>query len=293
VLGQLRRFCIAAAVLATALVAFPATAQAGSGIPVVTIGVTGDQATVSQSTMRPGVVEFRVASTFTVPGPQGGPDMLTVVRTDQLDAMLAQLPSAFSADPGDPASLAAAAQAMATIRGLATFYGGGFTGTTWQVDLPVGTYTVLGGQSTVMGLAKVATFSVAGEPRMASMHQTAGTIRAITVPGGSAWVSRGLPRLGDGWLRFANSSQELHFLDMSGVRPGTTRAQVKRALLTSGQPKFFTGVSYVSDVISPGVSIALKGPFAPGEYLVTCFIPSEADGMPHALMGMWKLVDIG
>ena len=45
-------------------------------------------------------------------------------------------------------------------------------------------------------------------------------------------------------------------------------------------------------MISPGVVVAVKGPVAPGRYLLTCFVPSESDGMPHAVMGMWKLVTV-
>ena len=79
---------------------------------------------------------------------------------------------------------------------------------------------------------------------------------------------------------------------MSGVKPSTTPAMVRKALQSNGNPKFFTGQSLSFDVISPGVTVAIKGPVDAGRYLLDCFIPSETDGMPHALMGMWKLVDV-
>lgn len=259
---------------------------------VVTISVQGDQAMVSPSTVRPGVVEFRVGDTFTIPGPEGGPDQLSVLATDQLDVILAALPAVFGGDPTDPAVAAGAAQAMRTIHGAGTFYGGANKGMSWQVTLPAGNFTVMGVQSTAMGMAKPATFTVAGEPRQGALHATQATVRAIGPVGNNKWAftQRGSQPIE--WLRFANSAKELHFLDMSGVKPSTTPAMVRKALQSNGNPKFFTGQSLSFDVISPGVTVAIKGPVDAGRYLLDCFIPSETDGMPHALMGMWKLVDV-
>ena len=138
----------------------------------------------------------------------------------------------------------------------------------------------------------VLTFTVAGEPRQGALHATQATVRAIGPVGNNKWAftQRGSQPIE--WLRFANSAKELHFLDMSGVKPSTTPAMVRKALQSNGNPKFFTGQSLSFDVISPGVTVAIKGPVDAGRYLLDCFIPSETDGMPHALMGMWKLVDV-
>ena len=281
----------ALALLATGLVAIPSTAQASGNVPVVKLAVAGNQATISQATMRPGVVEFQVGNTFKIPGPQGGPDPLTVLRTDQLDLILSTLPTVFS-QSDDPAAGAASAAAMRTIRGAATFYGGGVKGTTWQVRLPAGNYTVMGVQSTAMGMAKAASFTVAGEPRPGAIHATQATVRAVGPVGENRWTFSQRGDRAVEWLRFANAAKELHFMDMSGVKPGTTDAMVKKALTSNKQPTFFTDVNLSFDVISPGVAVAIKGPIDAGDYLVDCFIPSEIDGMPHALMGMWKLVDV-
>ena len=281
----------ALALLATGLVAIPSTAQASGNVPVVKLAVAGNQATISQATMRPGVVEFQVGNTFKIPGPQGGPDPLTVLRTDQLDLILSTLPTVFS-QSDDPAAGAASAAAMRTIRAAGTFYGGGAKGMTWQVRLPAGNYTVMGVQSTAMGMAKAASFTVAGEPRPGAIHATQAAVRAVGAVGENRWTfSQPGDRVVE-WLRFANAARELHFMDMSGVKPGTTDAMVKKALTSNKQPTFFTDVNLSFDVISPGVAVAIKGPIDAGDYLVDCFIPSEIDGMPHALMGMWKLVDV-
>jgi hypothetical protein len=272
-----------------------ATPAMAAAPPKVTIAVSGDQATVSQSQMRPGIVEFTIGKTFTIPpgdDGSGGPEQLSVMRTDQLDLVLAQFADVFG-DPSDPAAGAKSAAAMRTIRENSTWYGGGFKGTTYQVNLPAGTYYVLGTQSTPLGLVKPATFTVSGERRKGSLHKTSATIRAVELPGGgNGWANRGLGSLGNGWLKFANSSKEIHFLSMSGVKPKTTLAQVQKAFQSEGPPKIFTGTEYGLEVISPGVTIAVKGPFEAGRYLLSCFVPSEVDGMPHAFMGMLKLVNV-
>jgi hypothetical protein len=96
------------------------------------------------------------------------------------------------------------------------------------------------------------------------------------------------------WFAFRNAAHEIHFLSLTGVKMSATDEDVKAVFAGPGtsQPKWITGPNYNFDVISPGVRVAVKQSLAPGRYLVDCFIPSEADGMPHALMGMWKLVNV-
>jgi hypothetical protein len=285
------RFMASASALAIAISGLAILpAHAASGPPVVRISAQDDQVVTSQATMRPGIVEFRVGSTFVVPGPDGGPDQLSVVRTDQLPLVLESLKSVF-ADTSTPEAAAAAAQGMRTINGVATFNGGGGPGTTWQVDLPEGNYSVVGIPSAVFGLTKPATFTVTGERRAGALPATEATVRAVGPVGDNRWTFRqsGSPVK---WLRFTNASKEIHFLDIAGVKRGTTSADVRKAFAGPGEPKFFTGEGITVEVVSPGVVIAVKGPLTPGRYLLTCFVPSESDGMPHAVMGMWKLVTV-
>jgi hypothetical protein len=278
------------ALVAGAIALVPPPANAAAPPPVITLSVSGDQSQVSQTTVRPGIVEFRVGRTFRIPGPDAHPDILSVIATDQLDVIAAALPAVF-AEGDDPAIAAAAAAAMRTIHAAGTFYGGGGRGTTWRVNLNPGTYTVVGVESLAMGIAKPVTFTVAGARRAGTLTPTQATVRAVGPVGDNRWTFRqsGAPVM---WMRFTNAAKELHFLDMSGVKPGTTNAQVKKAFSSPKEPTFFTDAGIHFDVISPGVSVAIKGPVDPGRYLLTCFIPSETDGMPHALMGMWKLVDV-
>ena len=281
------------ALLLTGL-AVGATPASAAAPPKVTISVSGDQVVVSQSQMRPGIVEFTVGKTFTLPGDGdfSGPEQLSVMRTDQFDYVVSQFAAIFG-DPSAPDAGAAAAQAMRNVREASTWYGGGYQGTTFQVRLPAGTYYVLGSASTPQGLTKPATFTVSGQPRKGTLHSTSATIRAVTTKdGGNAWRTKGLRSLGKGWLRFTNATEEIHFLEMQGVKPKTTDAQIAKAFASDSPPKFFTGQDYSFEVISPGIRVAIKGPFKAGRYLLSCFVPSETDGTPHAFMGMVKLVNV-
>ncbi|MBI1350082.1 MAG: hypothetical protein GC156_03075 [Actinomycetales bacterium] len=289
----MKRHALAGTVTAAVMVAAVAVpalpAQAAGAIPVVDIAVSGNQATISQTTMRPGVVEFHVGDTFPIPEQfGGGTDTISIVRTDALDQVMAALPGAFGEDP------AAAAQAMRTAHALSTWYGGGHKGDVWQVYLPPGNYYALGVQSTVMQMAQPVAFTVAGQPRSANVHAVQAAIWATGPVGQNQFRYAQLGRQPVMWFAFRNNAHEIHFLDLTPVKPGTTTAQVKKSFMSDSQgpPSWVAGEPFTFDVVSPGVRVAIKHSLAPGKYLADCFIPSETDGMPHALMGMYKLVII-
>jgi hypothetical protein len=281
--------------VAAGIAVIPAAAAAATAVPpIVTIAVVGDQATISQSTIRPGIVEFHVGKTFTIPGDEGGPDTLSIVRTDALDQVLALLPAVFQGDRGNPAALAAAAESIRAIHALATWYGGANTVGIWQVKLPAGNYYALGVQSTAIGMAKPVQFTVAGAPRPGSVRESQLGVKAVGTVGKNTWVVMQSSTQPIEWVRFTNAARELHFLDLVAVKSITTNTMVKRSFQgpPGSPPKWFTGPDYRFDVISPGVTVSIKEAVKPGRHLVQCFMPSEADGMPHALMGMWKLLNV-
>jgi len=58
-----------------------------------------------------------------------------------------------------------------------------------------------------------------------------------------------------------------------------------------GPPPFATGgPSGGSDVESPGVSLQLTYNLPAGTYVLLCFVADDQTGMPHAMMGMHKVV---
>lgn len=288
----------ALSLVAFAIAAVPAPASASrpaaANVQVVKIAVANGHATATPAEVTPGIVEFQVTKNYVIPGKNGGPEAVGVLSTPDLAAFFQAVGPAFAADPGKPKTLAAAAQAMRTVNSIATAYGGGTKGFTWQVRLSAGSYWVLGYQSTAMGKNTPATLTVAGEPRLGALPKPQGIISARGPVGHNRFVVSNLSHLSDGWLRFSNNAHEIHFLDMTGVKPDTTNAMVRKAFTSNG-PNFFIGPDYATEVISPGVAIALKPPggFQAGRYLVACYIPSQTDGMPHAFMGMWRLADVG
>lgn len=210
--------------------------------PIVKIAVVKGQATISQSTMRPGVVEFHVGNTFPIPEDQGGgADPVSIVRTDQLDRLLTELQTVLTADPGDPVSLAASAAGMRAAHAISTWYGGAQKGGVWQVNLPVGNYYALGLQTTVLNGAKAVPFTVAGSPRAGSLHATQMTIRAVGPVGNNKWTFRQVATQRVEWISFANAAHEIHFMAMAGVKPITTDAMVERGYMGNSLPKWETG----------------------------------------------------
>jgi len=280
---------VAAAIVA-ALVAVPANpASAAKNVPVVELGASTGQATISQATMRPGVVEFQVTSSFEVPEQfGGGTDSISIVRTDALQEVLQALPGAFGDDP------AAAAQAMRTAHALSTWYGGGQPGQVWQVYLPAGNYYALGVTTAVTGSSQPVAFTVAGQPRSANIHAVQAAIWATGPVGQNQFKFVQAGKKAIEWFAFRNNSQEIHFLDITPVAPKTTAADFQKALMSDSQepPSWIRGEPFAFDVISPGVRVAIQHTLAPGRYLADCFIPSETDGMPHALMGMYKFFTV-
>ena len=99
-------------------------------------------------------------------------------------------------------------------------------------------------------------------------------MRAVGPVGDNRWTFRqtGAPVK---WLRFANASKEIHFLDVAGVKRGTTSADVRKAFSGPGEPTFFTGKGLTVEVVSPGVVVAVKGPVAPGRYLLDLLRPER------------------
>lgn len=287
---HMRSMAVAGCTLLTASLAAGAAltpaAAAGDKPPVVKLKGSKTALTVSKTSVRPGAVQFQVVKTMP-DDPNNGPDGLSVFKAKDIDKVLAQIPKLFSEDPDAGPSMAAA---VTYLREHATIYGGGHKGTTWQVVLPKGTYYAVSLNSAGAGSPITAKFTVKGKNASAALHDTAATVTAAKP---NRWKTKGLDSLGSGWLTYRNTSKELHFMELSGVKPGTKDSQVKQAFQDpNAEPDFFTKKSFFFDVISPGIEVAVKGPVKKSRYLLDCFMPSESDGMPHAFMGMWKLVDV-
>ncbi len=125
-----------------------------------------------------------------------------------------------------------------------------------------------------------------GKPGTASHH---GKYTSFTYGWGA---SKRLPA--SGTVKFANQSDQPHFLVLQRVKASTTNKQVRKFINSGlqGNPSWGLKASADAGVLSPGKSQLLSYDLPAGRYLVMCFWPDYFTGMPHAAMGMWKLVTL-
>jgi hypothetical protein len=97
-----------------------------------------------------------------------------------------------------------------------------------------------------------------------------------------------------GTFKFKNADRTVpHFVLLQQVPEGTTTDQVLAFLQTEqGPPPFLEG-SLETGSISPGRSMTVNYDLPPGQYVIICFFPDpNMGGMPHALMGMLKMIHL-
>jgi hypothetical protein len=97
-----------------------------------------------------------------------------------------------------------------------------------------------------------------------------------------------------GMVKFANQADQPHFLVIQQVKASTTNKQVRKFINSGlqGNPSWGLKASTESGVVSPGKSQFFAYDLPAGKYLVMCFWPDYFSGMPHVMMGMWKLVTL-
>jgi len=272
----------ASAVTAAGLALAPAAATADAGPTaarpgapekpkIVKIKATDRKVTVNDDRFRPGVTEFRVTDT-----PKRGSTII-IVKTDNLKRAFNLLGTAFSGEPGS-------ADAMKKFDRIVTIYGGGGKGARWQVKLSQGSYFLLDTKTDNLG-----TFTVKGDRRGAKMQKADST---VTTTKDNQFRTSG--RLTGEWVGFHNNSREIHFMDATRVAERVTGSDVRKALTSPKEPKWIRPGGFFFEVQSPGIDVVYHQDVAEGKYLLICFMPSEEqDGVPHAMMGMWKLVHGG
>ena len=170
-----------------------------------------------------------------------------------------------------------------------TFLGGFEKNGTGTLVLPkAGDYAVFSFES--RGTAE---FS-AGATKKAPTPKTDGTVIAKQGP---KWAgSSMLPA--EGSFLFKNKDRTVpHFVIMQQVTEGTTTDQVLEALQNdTGQgppPPFFLQAGLETASLNPGRSMTVDYDLPPGQYVVMCFFPDpNMGGMPHALMGMLRMIHL-
>jgi hypothetical protein len=269
---------VAVSFAAAGLAIGPAPATAGTADAVARPGAPGKpkvirirssdrKVTTDDSRFRPGVTEFRVVKT------EHRGSSITLFQTDNLDRLFKLF--------GKLNAAAGSADAMKTIDRIATFYGGGGEGTRWQVRLRRGSYYVIDGKTN-----KLTTLKVTGARRGARM----------ATPDSRVWTTKQnqFETSGDlsgSWVSFENRSREVHFLEADHVADWTTNSDVRKALNSNKDPKFARPGGFFFEIQSPGIRTVHRQDVPFSKYLLMCWMPSEEqDGVPHAMMGMWRLV---
>jgi hypothetical protein len=96
-----------------------------------------------------------------------------------------------------------------------------------------------------------------------------------------------------GTINFTNKSTESpHFLILMHVQEGTTRKQVINSFQSNKPPTFILRGEFDTDALTTGQSMNIHVNLPPGEYVQMCFFPDPKTGMPHALMGMVRVVHL-
>lgn len=124
--------------------------------------------------------------------------------------------------------------------------------------------------------------------KRATPHSTA----TVIATSAKRWAgSKTLPARGTITVK-NKSTNSPHFLDLQRVKPGTTRKQVIAFLDTGSQavPPFALNSGISTDVIGEGQAETLTYHLPKGEYVEMCFFPDLQTGIPHAFMGMVRIV---
>lgn len=98
-----------------------------------------------------------------------------------------------------------------------------------------------------------------------------------------------------GAIRVGNVSDQPHVVELQHVKASTTHRQVARFIESGarGNPPWALPGGTGTGVISPYRHMVLRYHVPAGKYVMLCYWPSDDNGMPHFMMGMWKLVRLG
>lgn len=265
------------------------TSDRGAKSLTITIKTKASSVALSDSKFRPGNTVFKVKNA-------GGRGLIQVLRLKPgytLPDALGDFGLAFPADENTPPDVAAVKRIDKNV----VFYGGIETprkasrpANKWAVKIDkAGTYYVVN-----LDANALTTFKAKGDKQKRALPAQDGWINATTGPGGAGNAFKaGKHNAAQGWMSTANTAHEPHFVVMQHVKKGTTKKQFASLFTGTGPPTFVLKGSTDTGVISPGHTFLWAYHLPKGRYGVTCFWPSKADGMPHALMGMITMTNLG
>jgi hypothetical protein len=251
-----------------------AGASTPGNVPTVTVHMYAKSISLSTgSTMHAGRTIFRVVT------PKGDHE-LQIARLHKgytLQQAGADLNKAFSGDVA----------AIRRVDSHITFRGGVESRPNhpgkFSTVLTAGSYVFTDQNSNVAKIIKVT-----GTPPVRKAVPRQSSITAFSYGFGTS--SNTIPA--SGWTRIGNRSDQPHFVVFNHVKAGTTAAMVRKYFKSGSEapPAFALRASTSSGVISPYHHEVMRYNLPAGKYLIACFWPDDDTGMPHAYMGMWKLI---
>ncbi len=276
-----------------------AVALASTPLLLAPTGATARPAATSSLAAMPHLTATLTKKTITVKGADGlraGRVKLSVRGKGVVE--FARFKAGYDADDfardvnrfGAKNDLKALRRAVANTQIIGGFVGGG-SGT---IVFPrADTYTPfsVGERGLVTGKA----IHVRGPVRTTRTPRTDGRIIAKQGP---AWGGAShLPAKGKFLFKNRGNTGVPHFVVLQQVAEGTTTDQVLQFLQSpegSGPPPpWLLAGGMETGSISPGRSLTANYDLPPGQYVVMCFFPDpKMGGMPHALMGMLRMIHL-
>ncbi len=264
----------AAASVVPAASAATAADPVPSGAKVVTVTMTASSMALSTDSITAGNTVFKAVSG------DGKDHELQIVRLHSgysLQQFGSDIGKAFG---GDVAAIRRVDSHASFRGGAETHFRPGYM----SVPLKAATYYLLDQDGN-----SVRKLTVTGAFQHRPAPQAQATITAFTYGFG---LNGALPH--QGWIHEHDQSDQPHFYVFNRVKADTTYREVNSYFKSGaqGQPSFALHANVSSGVISPmtGQNFYLDMPA--GRYVVMCFWPDDDTGMPHAFMGMWKLITL-
>lgn len=290
------KFAAAGLTVCGTMVPFALPASAGTQAAAshcISVRGTGSSVILSQTSFRSGSVCFRVSSSNPATPGGGGGSAINLFRLNPgvtLVQARKDFRDEFSSNPATAAKGTRELTRDVSFYGLADVVPG--HPETVTVNLTRGTYHIwdlaqaaaggpLPGQVTLHVTCRVPGHSLSG-----SVQVAATSADRFIAP--AAWPHRGT-------YLFHNVADTIHFMAIIPVKPGTTDKEIQ-AFFNSHSPAappfFAPGPSGGNDVVSPGRTIQVSYNLPRGTYVLVCFIADDVTGIPHAIMGMHKVIKL-
>ena len=263
----------------------------------VTVVGDGSQVHLDHSTIQTGSIRFKVSTTNPQVMGNGGSNisLFQPKRGKALANVFADLQEEFSQTPAIAAKGTRDIVRDVSLFGLADVVVG-FPEVVTE-DLQPGTYYLFDLGNQPKGNPAVTTLTVGRDRHAFEQDSDLRSQTQVKVTSADRFIA---PRFWPhrGTYTFTNVADTIHFMVMIPVKDGTTDAQVQAVFSgppsgQNGPPPFFRpGPSGGNDVVSPGRSIQVSYNLPPGAYLLECFVSDDKTGLPHALMGMHKVIHL-